>query len=51
MGSFISAPLQHYLGYASLSGIGLLSFIIAFSAVRHINNAATTSVNQRNGNE
>jgi len=51
MGSFVSAPLQHYLGYASLSGIGLLSFVIAFYAVRHINNAATNSVNQRNGNE
>lgn len=33
LGSFVSAPLQHYLGYASLSGIGILSLGISYLVV------------------
>ncbi|WP_298301095.1 MFS transporter [Hydrotalea sp.] len=36
MGSFVSAPLQHYLGYASLSGIAILSFGVAYLVVRKV---------------
>jgi MFS family permease len=36
LGSFVSASLQHFLGYASLSGIAILSFGIAYCVVRKV---------------